>query len=84
MSLPTVILHLLGYRDKPVTSFGILKLDELSLDLGDQATTRLLPEVRSKKMCSSACQTNHSKAAATELFGLYQTPSSIWFEILKE
>lgn len=65
-----VILRLLGYRDTLVTSFGNLKLDEVNLGFGDQATTRLLPVARSKKVCSSACHTNHGKDRDSELFGL--------------
>lgn len=76
-----VILHLLSYRETLVTSFGNLKLD---LDFGDQATARLLLAVRNKKVCSSACSSNHGKDTASALFGLYHSSNPIWFEVLKE
>jgi len=82
--LATVILRLLGYRDIPVTSFGNLKLDDTNEGVGDQTTTRLILAVRSKKVRSSACRTNHDKDTASELFGLYRPSNPIWFEILKE
>lgn len=72
-----MILHSLGYWDTLVTSVGNLKLDEVNLVFGEQAMTRPLSMVRSKKVCFSACDTNHVKDTASKLFGLYQSSNLI-------